>query len=646
MTIEVEPEELRDLASRLDAPLPEVEASLEQRVDEARQRHEAAVGAYEQAQLAHQRQAERQAQAQRDYESRWAAYQREQEEYTAQRAAYDAAVAAAEKEHVRRAAEADRSRRTSGFVIAGGGLALAVGVVLVVLGQVVPGVIVAGAGLLLAIMGLLLRGRSVTSPAAAMPSATPPSAPIPPEAVRLEPLDPPTRPELDPEILRLEAEISARRAAISAAREQRTAAERRLSELGLAADAAEVRRVARAKEDSTAAAARLGQHKAKAEELERARRDAARSLADVLGAANVEVDNESGRSALVASYDRYVDACSARAKQATEAARRPGLEQAYKQRLDIEETHGRTVADWQRRERNVIELARELDDSADEKPDAAGWLRRWLTEQQDRRSAAAKRNERRAALRQLLDGRTLEELELELAGARPNGPEPAEIPNDLDAQVARLQERRERLLGRGGDLRGQQTQLMADTPSVAQALEGETNAEASLAVVRELADGLELATAELERAKERSHATVAPALEACTRPWIPEVTRGRYLDIRINPGDLTMKVTDQFGAVRDAHLLSHGTTEQLYLLLRVALAQHLASVDETAPLILDDVTVQSDAARTRAILDLLHRVSQERQVVLFSQEDEVAEWARERFTDDQDMLTTLPDPVA
>jgi hypothetical protein len=45
-----------------------------------------------------------------------------------------------------------------------------------------------------------------------------------------------------------------------------------------------------------------------------------------------------------------------------------------------------------------------------------------------------------------------------------------------------------------------------------------------------------------------------------------------------------------------------GTTEQLFLLLRVALAQTLSGQNETAPLILDDVTAQSDQQRTAAIL--------------------------------------------
>jgi exonuclease SbcC len=70
----------------------------------------------------------------------------------------------------------------------------------------------------------------------------------------------------------------------------------------------------------------------------------------------------------------------------------------------------------------------------------------------------------------------------------------------------------------------------------------------------------------------------------------------------------------------------------------------LVTGGEPAPLILDDVTVQSDARRTAAFLDVLHHVAGERQVVVFSQEDEVLAWARARLDGTRDRLVEL-DPV-
>jgi exonuclease SbcC len=96
--------------------------------------------------------------------------------------------------------------------------------------------------------------------------------------------------------------------------------------------------------------------------------------------------------------------------------------------------------------------------------------------------------------------------------------------------------------------------------------------------------------------------------------------------------------------VRQADRLSLGTTEQIYLLLRVSLSQVLSGGTETVPLIFDDVTAQSDSVRTVAVMELLHELSIEHQVILFTQEDEVLDWAREHLDPDRDKIIPLASP--
>jgi DNA repair exonuclease SbcCD ATPase subunit len=88
-------------------------------------------------------------------------------------------------------------------------------------------------------------------------------------------------------------------------------------------------------------------------------------------------------------------------------------------------------------------------------------------------------------------------------------------------------------------------------------------------------------------------------------------------------------------------MLSHGTAEQVYLLLRLALAEHLAVPSETCPLILDDITVQSDRVRTEAIMRCLHVISRERQVIMFTLEEEVLAWAEGHLDSVKDQLVRL-----
>jgi uncharacterized protein YhaN len=132
----------------------------------------------------------------------------------------------------------------------------------------------------------------------------------------------------------------------------------------------------------------------------------------------------------------------------------------------------------------------------------------------------------------------------------------------------------------------------------------------------------------LEVAQDRVNHDIAPLLSQLVSERLEQVTYGRYKDVRVDPQDLTVRVRLPDGRLQPAHLLSHGTAEQVYLLLRVAMAERLSKPEEVCPLILDDVTVYSDRERTRSVLDTLLSLSQERQIILFSQEDEVLEWAR------------------
>ena len=94
-----------------------------------------------------------------------------------------------------------------------------------------------------------------------------------------------------------------------------------------------------------------------------------------------------------------------------------------------------------------------------------------------------------------------------------------------------------------------------------------------------------------------------------------------------------MSVAGPGGQRRDAALLSHGAAEQVYLLLRLALARHLTKGrGETCPLILDDVVGASDSERKQAVLETLLAISETNQVILFTHEDDVRDWARERLT--------------
>jgi DNA repair protein SbcC/Rad50 len=276
---------------------------------------------------------------------------------------------------------------------------------------------------------------------------------------------------------------------------------------------------------------------------------------------------------------------------------------------------------------------------------AAELLGQWLDGQEQARRDQNHRDQLGVRLDQTLGGRDLAQLQAELDTLVANaGPNPGELPGDIETFKANAYRRHNALVGSLGQLGGRQQELGSALGSVAATVEREAEAERQVMRIELLASCIDTAAAQLRIAKERANASIAPAIQARVRPWLPKVTNRRYLDVEVDPSDLRMKVTAASGAIRDAHLLSQGTTEQLFLLLRVALAQTLSSQSETAPLSLDDITAQSDQQRTTAILQMLHLLSDERQVVLFTQEDEVADWARSNLQRERDRFLSLPAP--
>jgi len=311
------------------------------------------------------------------------------------------------------------------------------------------------------------------------------------------------------------------------------------------------------------------------------------------------------------------------------------LEQRLTTRVEQEEHHARASAERSASLERIQELSRTLGLAGTDET-APAELEAWLSSQSEARSQQNELEALEARLDEILRGSTLDQLERDLrVAAERAGERPAARCENILERLEELERQRDALAERAAALSGQVEQRRNGLPSVAEALERESSAERRLAGIRALDRALTLAQNALRQAKASVNATLAPVLTQRMRPWLPRITEGRYSDLRIDPDTLAVQVQEPGGAFRDATVLSHGTMEQVYLLLRLALAEFLALREETLPIVLDDVTVQSDSSRTIAFLELLHEISRERQVVVFSQEQEVFEWARSRLTEGQ-----------
>lgn len=352
-------------------------------------------------------------------------------------------------------------------------------------------------------------------------------------------------------------------------------------------------------------------------------------------AARGKVDNTMPLPDLLIDYETD---CKVRARQALMAAQRPLLARALEDRLLAEATVAEATAAHDRALSLLRKAVTAIGGSGDRPEDLlrviAEWQRGWdqrLREAEDERNAWAE-------LQSLLAEGTLDDLETTISAAQTHH---AALLQDA-ARYAACAPVDPSLAAAAEPLAATVAELVRVLPGVAEAEEAVQAAAAVLAEVQAEVEAIDLASRYLAAAREKVHSTIAPALEDTLRSWLPLVTDGRYVDAAVDPVSLTVRVCAASEVWHQASRLSLGTAEQIYLLLRVALAQHLAT--EACPLLLDDVTVQADDTRTRAVLDLLLRLSEDRQIVLFAQETAVVEWARERLGE-RDVLHQLT-PVA
>ena len=85
----------------------------------------------------------------------------------------------------------------------------------------------------------------------------------------------------------------------------------------------------------------------------------------------------------------------------------------------------------------------------------------------------------------------------------------------------------------------------------------------------------------------------------------------------------------------DASSLSRGSVEQLYLCLRLGLAETFAERSEALPFILDDVLVNFDPGRAASVAEALADTAERHQVLFFTCHPHLVELVRQVAPDAQ-----------
>lgn len=295
----------------------------------------------------------------------------------------------------------------------------------------------------------------------------------------------------------------------------------------------------------------------------------------------------------------------------------------------------------------VIAAAKTAGEETTDPASAAETVREWLSERQRQQDEYENRLEEWGRYQEKMEGVTLEDLEgraVQLArdAERLSAGRDETLYEDLrstgSVEIARQRDacggELDRLRRKLDQARGESRQVEKTLPPLVELEETLERAKAERDRFLALSATIETTIRFLKQAEERIHRDLALVLRRGVRRRLAGITGGRYTDCRVDPETLGVKVCGDEERWRSAADLSRGTAEQIYLLLRVTLAEHLGKEGEPCPLILDDPTASSDAERRDAVLEALLAIAAERQVVLFTHDQGVRDWAERHVAGD------------
>ena len=118
-----------------------------------------------------------------------------------------------------------------------------------------------------------------------------------------------------------------------------------------------------------------------------------------------------------------------------------------------------------------------------------------------------------------------------------------------------------------------------------------------------------------------------PEMIATVSRLLGQMTGGKYIEFD-RSGKQSVLIRRADGVERTPDQLSTGTREQLYLAIRLAYVLHYCDKNQPLPIVIDDVLVNFDEARTRQTLTVLADISRSAQVLFFTCHRHMVDLAR------------------
>lgn len=301
------------------------------------------------------------------------------------------------------------------------------------------------------------------------------------------------------------------------------------------------------------------------------------------------------------------------------------------------------IGDMERMELRISELESELTELYEEvgieSDDPAAALREFeqrVETARDREKQEAAAEEAAAGLTTALGDLTMAELEAEyeaaLAGIRAHVQEHGELTVDLDSarledRHAGLQETLNALDIELADVRAQIRNHEGRLPNVPTLREEAERLDLEITQLEESARAIAIARTALDEAAREAHRAFRPRLKAALDRNLARITNGRYARVEIDDDLNITVVTPETGRMVPAAQLSRGTQDQIFYVERLEIIDLLDPTTGRAPLLIDEPFAHFDDERLAAALQLLEEETHERQVMLFTCDQELVDAA-------------------
>lgn len=154
--------------------------------------------------------------------------------------------------------------------------------------------------------------------------------------------------------------------------------------------------------------------------------------------------------------------------------------------------------------------------------------------------------------------------------------------------------------------------------------------EAEYQVLLFQADAIRKAIWLIERSDEEVRRNFGPLIDERTNLYLERLTGISSSQLKVS-STFGMELTDQDSMLRDKDHFSQGRVDQLYLALRLAVAETIYDGQVILPLFYDDILVSYDGGRGRRTFEFLakHCADQGRQVFFVTCHEQFHKWASE-----------------